>query len=70
MAFLKQKLIYAKNVWFNLVFGSFFEQDRQLNLIILGVCAKRCPKCARMSKPKDFKTETDVTQNLIDDFYS
>ena len=52
------------------MFGSFFEQDRQLNLIILGVCAKRCPKCARMSKPKDFKTETDVTQNLIDDFYS
>ena len=52
------------------MFGSFFEQDRQLNLIILGACAKRCPKCARMSKPKDVKTETDVTQNLIDDFYS
>ena len=32
--------------------GSFFEQDHLLNLIILGVYAKRWPKCARISKQK------------------
>ena len=42
MAFLAQKLIYAINKYgFNFSPGSFFEQDRQLNLIILGVYAKR-----------------------------
>ena len=35
MAFLAQKLIYKLNVWFNFVFGSFFEQDDLLNLFIL-----------------------------------
>ena len=34
------------------VFGSFFEQDHLLNLLILGVYAKRWPKCARISKQK------------------
>ena len=33
MAFLTQRLIYTINV-FNLVFGSYFEQDQQLNLRI------------------------------------
>ena len=41
MAFLAQKLIYATSIWFNFVFGSFFEQDHLLNLIILEVYAKR-----------------------------
>ena len=27
MFFLTQKLIYTINIWFNFVFGSFFEQD-------------------------------------------
>ena len=40
MASLAQKLIYTINIQFNFVFGSFFEQDRLLNLIILGVYAK------------------------------
>ena len=37
MAFLAQKLIYTINAWFNFAFGSYSEQDRLLNLIILGV---------------------------------
>ena len=47
---------------FNFVFGWFFEQDHLLNLFILGVYAKRWPKCGRISKwnwgpfhRKDFK---------------
>ena len=40
MAFLAQKLIYTINIWFNFVFGSFFEQDLQLNLFISGVYEK------------------------------
>ena len=35
MAFLAQKLIYTINIWFNFVFGSFFEQDYPLKLFIL-----------------------------------
>ena len=34
------------------MFGSFFEQDHLLNLIILRVYAKRSPKCAGISKQK------------------
>ena len=41
MAFLAQKLIYTITIRFNSVFGSFFEQDHLLNLIILGGYAKR-----------------------------
>ena len=52
MVFLKQRLIYTIHVWFNLVFGSFFEQDHLLNLIIWEVYAKRWPKCARPPKQK------------------
>ena len=52
MAFLAQKLIYTINIWFNFVFGSFFEQDHLLNLFISGVYAKRWPKCARISIQK------------------
>ena len=52
MTFLPQKLIYAINKWFNFVPGSFFEQDHLLNLIILGVYAKRWPKYARISEQK------------------
>ena len=37
MAFLAQKLIYTIIIWFNYVFGSFFEQDHLLNLFILAV---------------------------------
>ena len=51
-ASLAQKLIYAINIWFNFVFASFFEQDCLLNLIILGVYAKRWPKYAGVSKQK------------------
>ena len=29
--FLMQKLIYKINIWFNFVFGSFFEKDHLLN---------------------------------------
>ena len=46
------------------MFGSFFEQDNLLNLLISGVYTKRWPKCARISIEK-----TDVAQNLIDDFF-
>ena len=51
------------NKWFNFALGLIFEQDHLPNLIILGVYAKKWPKCARISK------QTDVTQNLIDDFF-
>ena len=37
---------------FNFLFGSFFEQDHLLNLFILGVYAKRWPKCTSISKQK------------------
>ena len=47
------------------MFGTFFEQDRLLNLIILGVYVKRWPKYAGGIS----KTETDVAQNLTDDFF-
>ena len=46
------------------MFASFFKQNHQLNLIILGVYAKRLPKCARILK------QTAVAQNLINDFFS
>ena len=52
MAFLAQKLIYTINIWFNFVFGSFFEQDHLSNLINFEVYAKKWPKCARISKQK------------------
>ena len=65
MALLVQKLIYTINIWFNVVPGSFFGQDHLLNLIILWVYAERWPK-----DDLNFKTETDVAQNLIDDFFS
>ena len=41
MAFLAQKLIYRITIWFNFVFGSFFEQDHLLNLFISEVYAKK-----------------------------
>ena len=40
-AFLAQKLIYTINIRFDFVSGSFLEHDNHLNLIILGVYAKR-----------------------------
>ena len=43
MYFLAQKLIFIINIWFNFVFGSFFEQDHLLNLFISGVYAKQWP---------------------------
>ena len=52
MEFLMQKLVYTIIIWFNFVFGSFFEQDHLLNLIVLGVYVKRWPKHARISKQK------------------
>ena len=52
MAFLAQKLIYTINTWFNFMVGSFFGQDHLINLFILGVYAKRWPKCARISIQK------------------
>ena len=52
MVFLAQKLIYTINIWFNFVLRLFFEKDRLLNLIILGVYAKRLPKCTRSRKQK------------------
>ena len=52
MAYLAQKLTDTRNIRFNFVFGSFFEQNHLLNLIILGVYAKRSPKSARISTPK------------------
>ena len=67
MAFFAQKLIYAINKWFNFVPGSLFEQDLLSNLIILGAYAKRWPECACVNVY--FRTETDVAQNLIDDFF-
>ena len=52
MAFLAQKLIYTINIWFNFVFGSFFEQNHLLNSFILRAYVKRWPKCARISIQK------------------
>ena len=49
---LSQKLSHTINIWFNFKFGSFFEQDHLLNLIILGVYAKRWSICARISLQK------------------
>ena len=62
---LVQKLIYALNIWFNFMPGSFFKQDHLLNVLILRFYAKRWPRCTTY-----FKTETDVVQNLIDFFYN
>ena len=64
MVFSTQKLIYLINIWFNFGFGSFVEQDHLLNLIILGVYAKKWSKYACISKL------TDVAQNLIDNLLS
>ena len=50
VAFLIQRLIHTINMWFNFVLGPIFEQDHLVNLIILGVYAKRSPKCERISK--------------------
>ena len=41
VAFLEQKLIYTVCIWFNFVFGSFFEQNHLLSLITLAGYAKR-----------------------------
>ena len=53
--------LYNKYI-FNFKFGWLFEQDHLLNAFILGVYAKKWPKCARISKQnwgqfhrKDFK---------------
>ena len=45
------------------MFGSFFEQDYLSNLIILGFMQKDDQMFTY------FKIETDVTQNLMDDFF-
>ena len=47
------------------MFGSFFEQDHLLNLLISGFYAKRWPKCAH-----NFNAKADVAQNLINNFFS
>ena len=49
MIFLAKKLIYTTNIWFNFVFGSFYEQEHLLNIYTFGVYAKRWPKCVRIS---------------------
>ena len=43
----------------------FFLEGESPTLIVLGAYAIRWPKCARSY----FKTENDVVQNLIDDFF-
>ena len=60
IAFLAQKLIYTINISFIFAFGSFFEHDYLLNLIIVGVYAKRWPKFAHIWKKK-----LDLAENLI-----
>ena len=68
MAFLAQKLIYTINLWFNFVFGSFFEQDHLLNLFISEDNLKNNDlKMTYISRY--FNTKIDVAQNLIDDFF-
>ena len=52
MAFFAERLINIINIWFNFVFGSCFEQGHLLNLLILGVYAKRWPKCPDISIQK------------------
>ena len=52
MVFFMQRLAYTMNVWFKFMFGSFFEQNNLLNLIILGVYGKRLLKRARISKQR------------------
>ena len=46
------------------MFGLFFKQHHLLNLIILEVYVKICPKCANL------KTDAAVAQNLIDELFS
>ena len=43
---------FTQQIFSSFKFGWFFEQDHLLNLFILGVYAKRWPKCARISKQK------------------
>ena len=64
MVFLAQKLIYTINIWFNFVFGSFFQQDHLLNLFISWVIRKDDLNA------HVFNTKTDVAQNLIYAFFS
>ena len=52
MVFFAQKLIYTISIWFNVVFGSFFQQDHLLNLITSGIYVKRWTTCARILKQK------------------
>ena len=54
LAFLAQNLIYAVNIWFKFMFGSFFQQDHLLNLFISGVYAKRWPKCPYVFQYKNW----------------
>ena len=50
MTFLAHKLTYTIIRWFSFVFGLFFKQHHLLNLIILEVYVKICPKCAQIWK--------------------
>ena len=52
MAFLAQKLNRTINIWFTLCLAPFFRKDHLLNVIILGVYAKRWLKCTRISRQK------------------
>ena len=64
IAFLAQKLIYAINKWFNFVPGSFFWARSSIKLnYFRSLCEKMTWMCTY------FKTETDVVQNLIHDFF-
>ena len=64
MAFLAQKLIYTFNIWCNFVFGSFFWWKSCIKLNYFSSVCKKMTRCVCAH----FKTETDVAQNLIDDF--
>ena len=66
MAFLTQELIYTRNIWFHLVFGSYFEQNHLLKLIYFKIL---CEKMTKRWRSTHFHTKTDAAQNLIDDFF-
>ena len=61
MAFLTQRLIYTRNIWFNFLFGFLFEQDH--SVFFWSLFEKMTWMCTY------FKIETDVAQNMIDFFF-
>ena len=65
MAFLAHKLIYTINIWFNFLFGSFFQKGSSINLYLFQEFMRKDELNVQV-----FNTKTDVAQNQIDNFFS